>query len=165
MAAARIGGAVGKAVCAAEPYYLGQVDFYGPWQHGQFKPVNSDRFLTRTTEDIFHFTLQGDVKLNRLAIGVPYADKSNLARHNKGQQDRTVPQAGSTGSRKCLVHPLRDGAEPSREAQPPAGFPIDLPRWCIKLHGRATPLSWTRCAGTGTTLLAAHLEGCAGHWD
>lgn len=37
--------------------------------HGQYKPIASDRFASATTESIFHFTLRGDVKVDRLAIG------------------------------------------------------------------------------------------------
>ena len=37
--------------------------------YGQYKPISSDRFASATTESIFHFTKQGDVKIDRLAIG------------------------------------------------------------------------------------------------
>ena len=37
--------------------------------HGQYKPISSDRFSSATTESIFHFTKDGNVKIDRLAIG------------------------------------------------------------------------------------------------
>ena len=37
--------------------------------YGQYKPILSDRFSSATTESIFHFTKEGNVKIDRLAIG------------------------------------------------------------------------------------------------
>jgi len=37
--------------------------------YGQYKPISSDRFSSPTTENIFHFTKDGNVKVDRLAIG------------------------------------------------------------------------------------------------
>lgn len=36
---------------------------------GIYKPINSDRYASPTTESIFHFSKTGKVKVNRLAIG------------------------------------------------------------------------------------------------
>ena len=44
----------------------------------------------------------------------------------------------------------------------PGTFPIDLPRWCIRLHGRPGAVVLDPFAGTGTTLAAAALEGASG---
>ena len=54
---------------------------------GHFKPINSPRFLNDCHEYVFHFTKSGRVELNRLALGVPYQDKSNIARwsHTRGK--------------------------------------------------------------------------------
>ena len=56
---------------------------------GHFKPVNSSRFLSSCYEDIFHFTNNGNVKLDKDAIGVPYQDKSNIGRY--GSKDIRMP--------------------------------------------------------------------------
>src|SRR5256886_10329274 len=48
--------------------------------HGHFKPISSTRFLNDCHEYIFHFTKTGRVQIDRLALGVPYQDKSNIAR-------------------------------------------------------------------------------------
>jgi len=49
---------------------------------GHYKPINSDRFLNDCQEFIFHFSPQGSTRLDRLALGVPYQDPSNIARWN-----------------------------------------------------------------------------------
>lgn len=49
---------------------------------GHFKPVQGGRFINNTFEHIFHFTKDGNVKVNRLGIGVPYNDKLNAERWN-----------------------------------------------------------------------------------
>src|SRR5215472_10675271 len=57
---------------------------------GHFKPINSQRFLNDCHEYVFHFTKSGGVEMNRLALGVPYQDKSNIARwsHTRGKDLR-----------------------------------------------------------------------------
>ena len=47
---------------------------------GHYKPINSDRFLNDCHEFVFHFSRAGDTRLDRLAIGVPYQDQSNVSR-------------------------------------------------------------------------------------
>lgn len=37
--------------------------------YGIYKPITSDRFSSATTESIFHFTKDGNVKVDRIAIG------------------------------------------------------------------------------------------------
>ena len=37
--------------------------------YGQYKPITSKRYTSNTTESIFHFTKDGNVEVNRLAIG------------------------------------------------------------------------------------------------
>ena len=37
--------------------------------YGQYKPITSKRFTSATTESVFHFTKNGDVEIDRLAIG------------------------------------------------------------------------------------------------
>ena len=94
---------------------------------GHYKPINSNRFLNDCHEYIFHLTKDGNVKLDRLAVGVPYQDKSNVGRwHNA---DRDVHCRGNT-----WFIPY-DTINSSKERPHPAAFPIELPRRCIRLHG------------------------------
>jgi len=57
---------------------------------GHFKPINSKRFLNDCHEFVFHFTKSGKAPVDRLAVGVPYADKSNISRwfHTEGKDKR-----------------------------------------------------------------------------
>ncbi len=57
---------------------------------GHFKPISSKRFLNDCHEYIFHFTKTGQVEIDRLALGVPYQDKSNISRwsHTRGSDLR-----------------------------------------------------------------------------
>src|SRR5260370_25397223 len=58
--------------------------------HGHFKPINSKRFLNDCHEYIFHFTIDGTIDIDRLALRVPYQDKSNISRwsHTHGSDLR-----------------------------------------------------------------------------
>jgi len=98
---------------------------------GHFKPINSKRFLNDCHEYIFHFTKTGRVELDRLALGVPYQDKSNIARwsHTRGKDLRC---RGNT-----WFVPYETIQSREKERPHPATFPVQLAEWCIKLHGIA----------------------------
>lgn len=117
---------------------------------GHYKPVNSRRFVNGLSEYIFHFTKQGDVPLDKLGVGVPYQDKSNVLRWRGGSSD------------------LRDRGnvwfipyETIRESRPhPCVFPVKLPEMCIRLHGLSrTQLVLDPFLGTGSTALACDRLG------
>src|SRR6266498_4098193 len=97
--------------------------------HGHFKPINSKRFLNDCHEHLFHFTKTGRVDLDRLAIGVPYQDKSNIGRwsHTRGNDLRC---RGNT-----WFIPYKTIQSREKERPHPATFPVRLAEWCIKLHG------------------------------
>jgi site-specific DNA-methyltransferase (adenine-specific) len=96
---------------------------------GHFKPISSKRFLNDCHEYIFHFTTTGRVEIDRLALGVPYQDKSNIARwsHTRGSDLRC---RGNT-----WFIPYETIQSRAKERPHPATFPIQLAEWCIKLHG------------------------------
>ena len=96
---------------------------------GHFKPINSARFLNDCHEYVFHFTKSGRVELNRLALGVPYQDKSNISRwaHTRGNDLRC---RGNTWFVPYATIQSREKERPH-----PATFPVQLAEWCIKLHG------------------------------
>ncbi len=118
---------------------------------GHFKPVGGVRYLHHQHEHIFHLTHSGQVKLDRLAIGVPFKDKSNIARRGHASDLRC---RGNTWFIPYETVRSKDG-----KYRHPGTFPIDLPRWCIRLCGISDPLVLDPFAGTGTTLVAAQLEG------
>jgi site-specific DNA-methyltransferase (adenine-specific) len=121
---------------------------------GHFKPLAGARFLNHNHEHIFHLTRDGGVKLDRLAIGVPFKDKSNIARRGHARDLRC---RGNT-----WFIPYRTVQAKSGKFNHPGTFPVDLPRWCIRLHGKAGARVLDPFVGTGTTLVAAALEGGAG---
>jgi site-specific DNA-methyltransferase (adenine-specific) len=97
--------------------------------YGHFKPISSKRFLNDCHEYIFHFTKTGRVEIDRLALGVPYQDKSNIARwrHTRGSDLRC---RGNT-----WFVPYETIQSRAKERPHPATFPVQLAEWCIKLHG------------------------------
>ena len=97
--------------------------------YGHFKPISSKRFLNDCHEYIFHFTKTGRVELDRLGIGVPYQDKSNIGRwsHTRGSDLRC---RGNT-----WFIPYETIQSREKERPHPATFPVQLAEWCIKLHG------------------------------
>ncbi len=96
---------------------------------GHFKPINSPRFLNDCHEYIFQLTPEGRTPLDRLALGVPYEDKSNVARwgHTEGRDLRC---RGNTWFVPYQTIKSRDRQRPH-----PATFPVELAVNCLKLHG------------------------------
>ncbi|MEM2966825.1 MAG: site-specific DNA-methyltransferase [Candidatus Nitrosocaldus sp.] len=95
---------------------------------GHYKPVNSSIFLNKCHEYIFHFTKKGDVKLDKLAIGVPYQDKSNIGRWEHTKQD--LRDRGDV-----WFIPYETIQSRAEQRPHPSTFPPKLPIMCIKLHG------------------------------
>ena len=97
--------------------------------YGHFKPISSKRFLNDCHEYVFHLTKSGRVEIDRLALGVPYQDKTNIARwtHTRGRDKRC---RGNT-----WFVPYETIQNRQRERPHPATFPVQLAEWCIKLHG------------------------------
>lgn len=95
---------------------------------GHYKPINSPRFVNDCHEYIFHLTHRGDVPLERLAVGVPYRDKSNVARWK-----------GAAGDLHCRGNtwflPYDTIVSRARDRPHPASFPVALPRRCLQIHG------------------------------
>ncbi len=95
---------------------------------GHYRPVASSRFVHSAHEYVFHFTPTGTVPLDRLAIGVPYQDASNLTRWRRA----------GTGLRcrgNVWFLPYATIQRRERDRPHPATFPEELPEWCFRLHG------------------------------
>lgn len=120
---------------------------------GHFKPINSTRFLNRTNEDIYHFTKRGNAVIDRLAIGVPYQDKSNVGRWKQ------------SGDRRCAGNswhiPYETIQGKAERHDHPAAFPVGLPMRCLHMHG-GKGLVLDPFLGSGTTLVAARMAGWSG---
>lgn len=95
---------------------------------GHYKPINSPRYVNDCHEYIFHLTKNGAVPLDRLAIGVEYQDKSNVARWNGSGDDRRC--RGNTWFVPYRTIQSRDKQRPH-----PATFPVKIPEMCVRLHG------------------------------
>ncbi|MCL5105729.1 MAG: site-specific DNA-methyltransferase [Armatimonadetes bacterium] len=95
---------------------------------GHYKPITSGRFLNDCHEYIFHLTKNADVSLDRLALGVPYQDKTNIGRW-----------ANASGGVHCRGNtwfiPYETIKYREKDRPHPATFPIELPMRCIRLHG------------------------------
>ncbi len=116
---------------------------------GHYKPIQSDRYLHGAHEYIFHYTHRGDVPLDRLAVGVPYQDTSNVARWRR-----------ASGGLRCRGNtwflPYATIRRRRTDRPHPATFPPELPDRCFRLHG----LSRIRLAadpfvGIGSSAVAA----------
>lgn len=121
---------------------------------GHFKPITSQRFLNNNYESIYHFTKNGAQEIDRLAVGVPFKDKSNIKRWGHSRDKRC---AGNT-----WFIPYETVRSKVQKFNHPAGYPVDLPLRCIKLHGRKDAVVLDPFLGTGTTLVAAKMLGLRG---
>ena len=95
---------------------------------GHYKPINSPRFLNNTHEYIFHLTKTGRVDIDRLALGVPYKDKSNIARWKRGGT-----KLRCRGN--CWFIPYSTIQNRKTDRPHPASYPPELAESCIRLHG------------------------------
>lgn len=120
---------------------------------GHFKPINSNRFLNHTHEYIFHFTKSGKLPIARKSIGVPYMDKSNIARRRHAEDKRC---RGDT-----WFIPYETVASKEQKFNHPGTFPILLPQMCLRLVGKEKGVVYDPFVGVGTSLLAANSMG----WD
>ena len=95
---------------------------------GHYKPINSKRFLNDCHEYVFHLTKTRDVPLDRLAVGVPYQDKSNVSRWRGAGDD--LHCRGNV-----WFIPYKTISSRDRHRPHPATFPPLLPEMCMRLHG------------------------------
>ena len=122
--------------------------------YGHFKPISSERFVNDCHEYIFHFTKTGRVEIDRLALGVPYQDKSNISRwsHTRGADLRC---RGNT-----WFIPYETIQSRAKERPHPATFPVQLAEWCIKLHRAAKVQTMLDpFLGIGNSAIAAQRSG------
>jgi site-specific DNA-methyltransferase (adenine-specific) len=120
---------------------------------GQYKPINSPRFVNDCLVFIFQFTPSGRVELDRLALGVPYQDLSNVTRW----------QAAGGGTRcrgNTWFMPYDTIQNRDKDRPHPATFPTRLPEYCLRLHGldRVTTVA-DPFLGLGSTAVACATLG------
>jgi site-specific DNA-methyltransferase (adenine-specific) len=122
---------------------------------GHLTPVMGHRFLHHNFESIYHFTKTGKVALDRLAIGVPYKDGTNLLRNSAASDVRCA------GDVWFIPHETVHGK--NDKGFHPAVFPIELAARCIKLAGvRDGMVVLDPFAGIGSSLCACKELGVRG---
>ena len=121
---------------------------------GHFKPIGGRRFMHHNHEHIFHMTLNNNVELDRLSIGIPFQDKTNIARRG---HERDLRCRGNTWFIRYSTVKSK-----AQKFNHPGTFPVELPLWCIYLHGSGVETVLDPFVGTGTTLVAATLAGVRG---
>lgn len=117
---------------------------------GHFKPLNSHRYVNDCHEYVFHLTRQGNTSIDRLAIGVPYSDKSNINRwsHTGGHDKRC------RGNNWFI--PYKTIVSRSKQRPHPATFPVELAEFCIRIHGAKSHITMLDpFLGIGHSALAA----------
>ena len=117
---------------------------------GHFKPINSRRFVNDCHEYIFHLTKTGSTGIDRLGVGVEYADKSNIRRwsHTGGADKRC------RGNNWYIPYDTIQNR--LKERPHPATFPVELPAMCIRLHGwRPDLVVMDPFLGIGSSAVAA----------
>lgn len=123
---------------------------------GHFKPINSKRFSNPTWEHLFHFTKDGNVPVDRLAVGVHYEWADNLKRFNVDQNLRCRGN--------CWFVPYKTiKSRNKNRGQHPATFPEELAEMCIRFAGlKQGSVVYDPFVGTGTTVVAAVRCGMEG---
>jgi site-specific DNA-methyltransferase (adenine-specific) len=115
---------------------------------GHYQPIQSPRYLNGCHEFIFHLTKKGGVELDRLAIGVPYQDKSNVTRWKAAAKD-----AHCRGNTWFIPYETIQSRE--KERPHPATFPARLPEMCLRLHSlKRVRLAMDPFLGLGSSAVA-----------
>lgn len=115
---------------------------------GHFKPIVSNRFINDCHEYVFHFTKNGKSILDKLSVGVPYQDKSNIGRWKQATHDKR-----DRGNTWFIPY---DTIQKRKERPHPATFPIKLPEMCINLHGlKEKMMVMDPFLGIGSTAVAS----------
>lgn len=125
--------------------------------YGHFKPINSQRFINHNFEHVFHFTKNNQIKLDKLSIGVPYANKSNIERWNRKEDKRDKGNVWFIPY-ETILNRDRD------KSGHPAIFPKQLVKQCIQLHGikEKNIIVLDPFVGQGTTLVCSEQLGING---
>lgn len=115
------------------------------WTKTQYSPIQGKRRLNNLTEFIFLLYKGKMPELDRLSIGVPYQDKSNIGRY----ADKDLKCRGNN-----WIIPYETIQNKSEKLHIDR-FPLQLPDMCIKLSGIKTGVVLDIFGGSGTTGVAA----------
>jgi site-specific DNA-methyltransferase (adenine-specific) len=116
------------------------------WVKNHYKPIQGSKRLNNLTEFIFVLYKGKMPKLNRLALGVPYKDKTNAKRFAGGRDLKCggnvwyINYETITSADEKLHNDL---------------FPVELPKRCIKLCGYPVNVVLDPFSGSASTGVAA----------
>ena len=116
------------------------------WVKNHYSPIQGNKRLNNLTEFIF-ILHKGDMPaLDRLSIGVPYADKSNIGRYS----DKDLKCGGNVWY--IDYDTIQDKSEKTHKDR----FPKELPTRCIKLSNlKKDSVILDPFCGSATTGVAA----------
>lgn len=115
------------------------------WVKNHYKPIQGERRLNNLSEFIFVLYKGEMPKLNRLAVGIPYVDKTNAKRFNGGKDLHCA------GNVWYIDYPTINSSEQKPHAD---RFPVELPERCIKLCGYPVMNVLDPYCGSGTVGVA-----------
>lgn len=118
------------------------------WVKNHYKPIQGVKRVNNLTEFVFIMS-KGSPSMDRLSIGVPYADKSNIKRW-KGTEGKDIKCRGNVWNVNYkTINNSKDKLHNDR-------FPVELPELCIKLSGIGEKsLVVDPFMGSGTTAIAS----------
>lgn len=127
--------------------------------HGHFKPINSDRYINVTNENIYHFTKTDKIKINREAVGVPYKWKCNLIDRKTGKPRINKKTGLPVEDKRCKGNswfiPYDTINSKKERGSHPATFPEKLVEHCIKIADVKEGIILDPFIGSGTTVRVA----------
>jgi len=120
------------------------------WVKNHYRPIQGKRRVNNLFEYVFMFCKGNMPELDRLAVGVPYADKSNIGRYS----DRDLKCGGN------VWYIDYETVTASEQKLHNDRYPVALPRRCIDLSGLAIGSTvMDPFMGSGTTGVAAQQSG------
>jgi len=126
---------------------------------GHFKPINSDRYINVTNEDIYHFTKTDKIKINRKAVGVPYKWDCNLIDRKTGKHRIDKKTGLPIENKRCKGNswfiPYDTINSKKEKGYHPATFPKGLVEHCIKISDVKEGVILDPFIGSGTTVRVA----------
>lgn len=119
------------------------------WAKNHFTPLQGKKRLNNLTEFIFLLFKPPMPDMDRLAIGVPYADKGNVGRY----AEKDLRCAGNLWNINIPTITKKE------ERLHPDEFPVELPDRCLRLSGLKHGVVVDPFCGSGTTGIAANNLG------
>ncbi len=119
----------------------------GERSFGHFQPLTSERYLNNNFEYIFHFSVNENVKIDKLGNGVPYEDKSNTERFS----GNTLRDQGNV----WFIPYKTVNKQTEKLTENPCTFPTEIPLRCIRMCKDVKVVIDPFCGGSGATAIAS----------